>query len=102
MIREITGFGEGKGPYIVIDDGSGGLASWAGLLPNVDRVAISTYPYFAFNASANDDPINTLAPDGQMGGVWPGRACSTWADDLNSMYAIISTFFRYQEIDQVF
>jgi len=102
MIREITGIGEGKGPYILIDDGFGGLTSWAGLLPNVDRVAIDTHPYFAFSGSANDDPVNTTAPDGQMGGIWPGRACSTWADNLNSMYATISMSFRYQEIDQLF
>ena len=102
MIRGITGFGEGKGPYILIDDGFGGLPSWAGQLPNVDRVAIDTHPYFAFSGSANDDPINVAAPDGQMGGIWPGRACSTWADNLNSMYATISLSFHCQEIDQLF
>ena len=89
MIREITGFGEGKGPYIAVDDGFGGLTSWGGTLPNVDRVAIDTHPYFAFSGSANDDPINVAAPDGQMGGIWPGRACSTWQDNLNSMYATV-------------
>lgn len=102
MIREITGIGEGKGPYILIDDGFGGLTTWAGQLPNVDRVAIDTHPYFAFSGSANDDPINVAAPDGKMGGIWPGRACSTWADNLNSMYAITSFSFHYQEIDYFF
>ena len=97
MIREITGTGEGKGPFIVIDDGFGGLTSWGGLLPNVDRVAIDTHPYFAFSGAANDDPINVAAPDGQMGGIWPGRACSTWQDNLNSMYATICLWFHGQD-----
>ena len=102
MIREITGFGEGKGPYIAVDDGFGGLTSWGGTLPNVDRVAIDTHPYFAFSGSANDDPINVAAPDGQMGGIWPGRACSTWQDNLNSMYATVGLSFRCQDADQLF
>ena len=88
MIREITGFGEGKGPYIAIDEGFGNITSWAGVFPNVDRVVIDTHPYFAFGSFGNvtnPSPINISAPDGQMGGIWPGRACSTWQDMMNSM-----------------
>ena len=33
MIRGITGYGAGNGPFISIHDGFEGTASWAGFLP---------------------------------------------------------------------
>ena len=96
MIREITGFGEGKGPYIAISDGLGrftGITAWAGLFPNADRLAIDTHPYFAFSDTANPDPINVPAPDGKMGGTWPGLACTSWKSLMNDMYATINFSF---------
>lgn len=98
MIRGITGFGEGKGPYIAITDGIGGLTPWVGLLPNADRLALDTHTYFAFGGSPNTEPINVPAPDGQMGGVWPGKACTTWKDMMNSMYVTINLPFVSQKV----
>jgi len=95
MIRGITGFGEGKGPFITVSDGLGrftGITAWAGLLPNADRIAIDTHPYFAFGDTANTDPINVPAPDGKMGGVWPGMACTSWKSLMNDMCATIRFF----------
>ena len=88
MIREITGFGEGRGPFIAISDGLGGFAdimTWVGLLPNADRVAIDTHAYFAFGNSPNSDPLNVTANDGKMGGIWPGKACKSWKEGMNDM-----------------
>ena len=93
MIREITGIGEGKGPFIQLNIGIGpSLATWAGIFPNADRVAIDTHPYFAFNQQPNTQPINVPAPDGQMGGVWPGMACSAWKPGMTDRYATSSPF----------
>ncbi|KAF9783809.1 glycoside hydrolase [Thelephora terrestris] len=78
VMRAITGTGEGKGAFITLSDGIGGLGIWAGTLPNVDRVALDTHPYFAFGGQANTAPINVAAPDGQMGGTWPALACTSW------------------------
>lgn len=101
-MREITGFGEGKGPFIVISDGIGGVTTWADVLPNADRLALDTHPYFAFGGSPNTEPINVPAPDGQMGGIWPGRACTSWKGMMNDMCATISSPFLCREIDQLF
>ena len=100
MIREITGFGEGKGPWIAIGDGIGGLTVWAGLLPNADRLALDTHPYFAFGGNPNTEPINVPAKDGQMGGVWSERACTSWKGMMNDM--CVTTFsFLCQEVDRI-
>ena len=51
MIRNITGIGEGNGPFIAFHDGFGGLARWAGFLEGADRIAIDQHPYFAFTTT---------------------------------------------------
>jgi len=102
MIREITGVGEGKGPYVAISDGIGALASWANLLPNADRLALDTHLYFAFGGNPNTDPVNVPAPDGQMGGIWPGMACTAWKSMMNTMYATVNPSFCCQEVDKLF
>lgn len=45
MIREITGLGEGHGPFIAIHDGFEGLNTWADFLQGSDRIAIGTHHY---------------------------------------------------------
>ncbi|KAH8103524.1 glycoside hydrolase family 5 protein [Cristinia sonorae] len=86
MIREITGIGEGKGPYIAVHDGFLGVTQWDGFLPNSDRIIMDTHPYFAFNGQPNNEPINIPA-DGdptQFGGKWPLQACRSWASGMNT------------------
>ncbi|KAJ7134035.1 glycoside hydrolase family 5 protein [Mycena crocata] len=78
MIREITGLGAGKGPYISIHDGFGGVSSWAGFLEGSDRIILDTHPYFSFGGGPNDEPIATSEDPVQAGGPWPQKACSSW------------------------
>ncbi|KAF7364585.1 Glycoside hydrolase family 5 protein [Mycena venus] len=83
LVRNITGYGAGKGPYIGFHDGFGGISSWAGFLPGADRVILDTHPYFAFGGNPNIEPIATGEDPKSAGGPWPGRACQ-WGTSLNS------------------
>ncbi|KAI0319281.1 glycoside hydrolase superfamily [Amylostereum chailletii] len=89
MIRNITGYGEGNGPFITVHDGFLGTANWTGFLPGTDRVILDTHPYFAFDGQPNDAPIATseegkLVADGASGGPWPLQACSAWSDSIST------------------
>ena len=85
MIRNITGYGEGHGPYIAIHDGFVGTANWTGFLQGSDRIVLDTHPYFAFDGQPNDAPLAT--GDGSVGpnagGTWPTTACNAWAAGMN-------------------
>ncbi|KZS87759.1 glycoside hydrolase [Sistotremastrum niveocremeum HHB9708] len=72
-IRNITGTGEGNGPFISIHDGFQGTAKWAGFLQGSDRIALDTHPYFAFDQQANNEPLSQQ----------PAKACNAWAGDFN-------------------
>ncbi|KAH6903619.1 exo-beta-1,3-glucanase [Coprinopsis sp. MPI-PUGE-AT-0042] len=74
VIRGVTGYGEGNGPYIAIGDG---------LLPNADRVIMDVHPYVAFDEGINAAPVAVPAADGQMGGTWPSLACRRWGSMVN-------------------
>jgi hypothetical protein len=83
MIRNnITGFGEGKGPFISIHDGFQGVKSWAGFLPGSDRIILDTHPYFAFSGSPNNEPIATGEDPLEAGGKWPKQACNAWGPGI--------------------
>lgn len=87
MIRNITGYGEGNGPYMTIHDGFLGLAEWAGFLEGSDRIMIDTHPYFAFDGQTNTEPIATgvglLA-----GGQWPQMACNSFGPPMNQRWVL--------------
>ncbi|KAJ7017163.1 glycoside hydrolase family 5 protein [Mycena alexandri] len=83
-IRSITGFGEGKGPYISMHDGFDGLQSWAGFLTGSDRIILDTHPYFSFGGQPNNQPIATSEDPATAGGPWPGSACSGWGPGMNT------------------
>ncbi|KAF8270225.1 glycoside hydrolase superfamily [Lactarius quietus] len=83
MIRNITGYGEGNGPYIVIHDGFLGVAEWAKFLPGSDRIVLDTHPYFSFDGSSNTAPLDVDDGLGEPGGVWPSQAC-TWGPSMNA------------------
>jgi len=87
MLREITGVG--KGFYIAIGDGFAGIDSWAGYLPNSDRLILDSHPYFAFDGEPNNQPIAGTGPDGRPGGIWPQQACGRWALQLLDRYVCI-------------
>ena len=46
MIRNITGVGEGHGPWIGIHDGFQQPPAWEGFLPGSDRINLDWHPYF--------------------------------------------------------
>ncbi|KAJ7624666.1 glycoside hydrolase family 5 protein [Roridomyces roridus] len=84
MIRGITGYGEGNGPYISIHDGFDGVPNWAGFLQGSDRIILDTHPYFAFDGSPNDAPIATGTDPSNAGGIWPKQACNAWGPSINT------------------
>lgn len=79
MMREITGIGEGKGPFIAFHDGFSSLAApvaaggWNGFLNGWDRVAIDSHRYLCF-----------AAPNNWGLGYQASLPCSYWAGPLNS------------------
>ncbi|KAJ7904777.1 glycoside hydrolase family 5 protein [Mycena olivaceomarginata] len=83
MIRGITGYGEGNGPYISIHDGFLSLDAWANFLQGSDRIILDTHPYFSFGGidtssiAVNDDK-------GNPGGKWPTQACNAWGPSINA------------------
>jgi hypothetical protein len=83
MIRDITGYGEGNGPYIAIHDGFEVLSTWAGFLEGSDRIILDTHVYLAFDGQPHTQPIAT-GTGLNAGGIWPNLACSTWAPDINA------------------
>jgi hypothetical protein len=83
MIRNITGYGEGNGPYIAIHDGFQGLSSLAGFLEGSDRIILDSHLYFAFDGSPNLEPIAT-GTGLDAGGIWPALACTRWATGMNA------------------
>lgn len=84
LIRLITGYGAGNGPFIAIHDGFLGLTEWAGYMVGSDRIALDTHPYFSFNGGTNDAPFAVPGPDGLPGGTWPQQACNGWAPGINT------------------
>lgn len=48
LMRNVTGYGEGKGPWISVHDGFDPLDRWTEFLPGGDRVALDAHPYFCF------------------------------------------------------
>ena len=91
IIRGITGYGEGNGPYIAIHDGFN-LATWADFLPGSDRMVLDTHPYLAFNGQANDAPVITDDGLGEPGGTWPSQACS-WGATVNTRSDFFWVYF---------
>jgi len=75
MLRGITGFGAGKGSFMVMHDGFQGTEAWAGFFPGADRLILDTHPYFAFNGQPNDDPVDVWAP-GACSAFGPGMLAS--------------------------
>ncbi|CAK5275468.1 unnamed protein product [Mycena citricolor] len=83
MIRGITGYGAGNGPYIAIHDGFQSLDFWAGFLAGSDRMILDTHPYFSFGG-IDTSPIATPDANGRPGGKWPRQACNAWGPSINA------------------
>ncbi|KAJ2927476.1 hypothetical protein H1R20_g9614, partial [Candolleomyces eurysporus] len=88
IIRSVTGFGEGNGPYIAVQAGLQPLGRWDGTLPGGDRVIMDGHAYFAFG-DVNPSPMVALAEDGLPGGTWPAQACRAWGTEFGESRANI-------------
>jgi aryl-phospho-beta-D-glucosidase BglC (GH1 family) len=72
-VREASGVGKGKGPFVSFHEGFLGLPKWADYLPNADRLAVDTHPYLCFggqSAATMDTYANT--------------PCTTWGAQINT------------------
>ncbi|KAH7337940.1 glycoside hydrolase superfamily [Rhizoctonia solani] len=49
IMRNITGIGEGKGPWMSVHDGLDPLERWADSMPGGDRIMLDAHPYFFFD-----------------------------------------------------
>jgi len=75
-LRNVTGIGAGKGPFLSVHDGFLGLSAWSNLLPGSDRLALDEHPYLIFGDL-------TIAPLADMISL----PCSTWASDMNTSWS---------------
>ena len=81
-MREITGFGAGNGPYMVMHDSFQGLPSLTGFMDGADRVGGHVHPYFAFGGSTTAATIDT-GTGAAAGGTWPLAACTRFGTMMN-------------------
>ncbi|KAH7097156.1 glycoside hydrolase [Auriculariales sp. MPI-PUGE-AT-0066] len=71
VLRSVTGFGAGKGPFLSIHDRFQGPAVWFGFMSGADRVALDQHPYFAFGAGNAPEIEPFIA-----------RSCEEWGPDF--------------------
>jgi glucan 1,3-beta-glucosidase len=90
MIRNITGYGAGNGPYIAIHDAFN-IAIWGGFLTGSDRMVLDTHPYLAFNGQPNTAPVITDDGLGEPGGTWPLQVCG-WGAGVNNRCDLLCPF----------
>ncbi|KDR72002.1 hypothetical protein GALMADRAFT_1344210 [Galerina marginata CBS 339.88] len=86
MIRNITGLGEGHGPYIAIHDAFLDPSTWSGFLQGSDRVILDEHPYFAFGG-LDTDPVDVNGPSGQPGGKWSPLARQNFGVTLGGEFS---------------
>ena len=72
-VREVSGIGEGNGPWVVLHEGFLGLSEWAGVYPNADRMALDIHQYICFDQQSTDPYSARLTVP-----------CSTWAVPQNT------------------
>ncbi|KAG8995610.1 hypothetical protein FRB93_001114 [Tulasnella sp. JGI-2019a] len=76
VLRNVTGIGEGHGPYLSIHDGFEGLGGWSDFLPGSDRMAMDSHPYMCFT---NPDP-SPISSQHQ-------KPCDSWASSFNTSWS---------------
>ena len=72
VVRGVTGFGDGNGPFLTIHDGFAGLPAYNGFMAGADRVALDQHNYLAFDLP-NNDSIQYDAT----------KPCEYWAENYN-------------------
>jgi hypothetical protein len=80
--------------YIAVGDGFRSALEWEGLMPGADRFIMDIHPYVAFDEGSRADPIDVAAPDGEMGGIWPGLACERWGTYFNETYVFSPQYWE--------
>ncbi|KDQ20949.1 glycoside hydrolase family 5 protein [Botryobasidium botryosum FD-172 SS1] len=78
MLRGITGYGEGNGPWMSIHDGFEDPSIWANFMPGADRLAMDMHPYFCFGSNLAP-PLSAHVND----------PCTAWGAQVNGS---MSTF----------
>ena len=76
MMRNITGIGEGNGPFISVHDGFQNLATWEDFLPGGDRIAMDTHTYLCFGG-VDVRPLSQQLE----------RPCTAWAKEQNTSWS---------------
>ncbi|KAG8910929.1 hypothetical protein FRC01_006043, partial [Tulasnella sp. 417] len=76
VIREVTGKGAGKGPFIAVHDSFQGLANWVDLLPGHDRMALDVHPYLIF-VNVDRSPLSEQI----------NKPCTSWASSMNTSWS---------------
>ncbi|KAG9044880.1 hypothetical protein FS837_007377 [Tulasnella sp. UAMH 9824] len=76
VLRNVTGLGEGNGPYLSIHDGFQNLANWADFMPGKDRFALDTHPYMCFTG------VDTTPLAQQI-----RKPCRSWAAETNTSWS---------------
>ena len=76
LVREASGVGEGKGPYISYHDGFLSRDQWANFLPNADRISLDSHPYLCFGPQSSA-AMSTYAT----------TPCSSWGGSVNTSMA---------------
>ena len=82
-MREVTGYGAGNGPYMVIHDSFQGLPNLVGFTTGADRIGGDVHPYFAFGGATTVPTIDTGVGAG-AGGTWPEAACTRYGAMVNN------------------
>ena len=101
VVRSVTGYGTGNGPYVGFHDGFTGPDPYRGAFRNADRLVLDLHPYFAFGGGPNNDPIATGTGNG-AGGPWPARACTGWDNLMGSAYVFPSLHDVLNEVVERF
>ncbi|KAF8970877.1 glycoside hydrolase family 5 protein [Flammula alnicola] len=92
MIRNITGLGEGHGPYIAIHDGFQPISTWDNFLEGSDRIMMDQHKYFSFGG-VQTAPIGVVGVQGIPGGKWPLTACNSWGPSINQSRTTVGVTF---------
>ncbi|CAE6445133.1 hypothetical protein ACGC1H_004946 [Rhizoctonia solani] len=60
VMRNITGIGEGNGPWMSVHDGFDPLSQWTEFMPGGDRIMLDAHPYFCFGDQDTSPPSNQI------------------------------------------
>ncbi|WWC91478.1 uncharacterized protein L201_006424 [Kwoniella dendrophila CBS 6074] len=100
-VRDITGYGTGNGPTLLMHEGFLGVAAWEKFLNGADRIGLDQHPYLAFgdiNTAGHADQAKTPCTWGggtndsmtnfglTVGGEWSNAIndCGLWLNGVGS------------------